>query len=492
LLLLCKSTVSPHEDSRYRRWVLANVLVGQFIAAVDTRAIIISLPTLTIEFQTDVQTLKWTFLAYHLSLVALVLILGRIGDLVGRKKTYALGFAVFTVASLLCGLAASVAQLILFRIIQGVGAAMLIANGRAIISSVFPAAERGKALGLTSTGFHLGFLTGPSVGGFLIDSFGWRWIFFLNVPIGILGTLLAWKILKESVAQTSALKLDLKGVALLVVILLSLFLGLHWVTELGVEHFRTWSLFLIFVLGLLLLLRVETQNDQPILDLSLFRNRLYTAGNLSLFFVGLGMGALSLFFPFYLQGIRGFSASEMGLILMADSVVIVFASPIGGWLSDRLGSRLLCTTGATLMALAYVAIGMLQSDSPTYQIVLAHALSGLAWAMFNSPNVSAVFSSAGPEKFGQAAGMLMTMFGVGQSVGVVVATLILGLWINRSGMSSTAADGLQAWRSAPGLYLWAFRTVCAFAVAAELGAVVSSAVRPPKQMAVKPEAPQTN
>jgi MFS family permease len=219
----------------------------------------------------------------------------------------------------------------------------------------------------------------------------------------------------------------------------------------------------------------------------MFRDRLFTAGNLSLFLVALGMGAITLFFPFYLQGIRGYSATQMGLILMADSAVIVFCSPIGGWLSDRFGSRLLCTSGAILMTVAYGMIGFLNKTSPIYQIVFPHALSGLAWALFNSPNASAVFTSAGPRKYGQASGILVTMFSVGQALGVVVGTLILELWTSSSGVSGSTEASLDAWRATPDLFLMAFRAVCAFSAVVQIGAAFGSAVRGAPRASVEME-----
>ncbi|MEA2658020.1 MAG: hypothetical protein QOF64_605, partial [Candidatus Binatota bacterium] len=186
------------------------------MVAVDQRVLLVALPTLTGTFGTDLTTVQWTLLIYDLTLIGLVITVGRIGDLFGRKRIYMTGFLVFIFGSALCGLSHSPAQLILFRCLQAIGGAMLTANGRAIVSTVFPPEERGKALGYTSVALHTGFLTGPTLGGFLIDTLGWRWIFYINLPVGILGAYLAWKTMEETGGdEKEGAKIDFVGAFLL-------------------------------------------------------------------------------------------------------------------------------------------------------------------------------------------------------------------------------------------------------------------------------------
>src|ERR1051325_9547681 len=196
--------------------VLLNVCVGQFIVGLDQRALLVALPTLTHTFNTSLTTIQWVLLIYDLTLIGLVITVGRLGDLFGRRRIYATGFLVFVIASALCGLSQSAAQIILFRGLQAMGGAMISANGRAIASLVFPASERGKAMGFASTAFHIGFLTGPTLGGFLIDSVGWRWIFYVNLPIGLWGAYLTWKLLAESREESAGASVDFPGAFLLI------------------------------------------------------------------------------------------------------------------------------------------------------------------------------------------------------------------------------------------------------------------------------------
>jgi len=193
------------DDAKKTRWtlrlILLNVCIGQTVVGLDQRAITVALPTLTDTFHTAFTTVQWVVLVYDLILIGLIITMGRLGDLFGRRRFYSVGFLVFIAASALCGISQTVGQMIFFRAIQAIGGSMIAANGRAIVSVALPREERGRALGLTSTAFHIGFLTGPSLGGFLIDTVGWRWIFYINLPMALWGAYLAWKIIPETKAE---------------------------------------------------------------------------------------------------------------------------------------------------------------------------------------------------------------------------------------------------------------------------------------------------
>ncbi|MGH7928008.1 MAG: MFS transporter, partial [Candidatus Binatia bacterium] len=202
-------------DRRKSNLILLNVCIGQAIVGLDQRALLVALPTLTEYFHTAFTTIRWTILSYDLVLIGLVITMGRLGDLFGRRRFYTAGFIIFVAGSALCIFSQSPAQLIFFRILQAIGGSMISANGRAIASITVPRAERGKALGLTSTAFHVGFLSGPTLGGFMIDTIGWRWIFSLNIPIGIWGAWLAWKLLAETRDEERRSSIDVTGAFLL-------------------------------------------------------------------------------------------------------------------------------------------------------------------------------------------------------------------------------------------------------------------------------------
>ncbi len=273
-------------SSRSTRWtlrlILLNVCIGQAIVGLDQRALLVALPTLTKSFHTAFTNIQWTILIYDLILIGLVITMGRLGDLFGRRRFYSLGFLLFVIGSALCGIAQSAAQLILYRALQAIGGSMISANGRAIASVAFPHEERGKALGFASMAFHIGFLTGPSLGGFLIDTVGWRWIFYINVPIGIWGAYLAWKIIAETRAEEEKVAVDFLGAGFLLLANCLFIYAVDQLPRLGWRHPTVAVLLLLSMIALALLVFTETRAQIPILIVSLFRNRLFTAGILSL------------------------------------------------------------------------------------------------------------------------------------------------------------------------------------------------------------------
>ena len=208
------SSIAQGTSRRTSQLILLSVCIGQTIVGLDQRAITVALPTLTTTFHTAFTTIQWTILVYDLVLIGLIITMGRLGDIYGRRRFYTLGFVIFVSASALCGLSQTTGQLIFFRAVQALGGSMIAANGRAIVSVNLPPAERGRALGLTSTAFHIGFLTGPALGGFLIDTIGWRWIFYINMPFSLCGAYLAWKVVPETRMSEKA-AVDIPGALLL-------------------------------------------------------------------------------------------------------------------------------------------------------------------------------------------------------------------------------------------------------------------------------------
>lgn len=463
------------------RLVLFSVCLGLFMTALNQRALLVSLPTLTRLFQTDLSTIQWTLLAYDLTLIGLVLTLGRLGDLFGRKRIYASGYLLFVLGSILCGLSQSPAQLIAFRILQGIGGSMLLANGRAILALIFPAEQRGKALGFASMAFHVGFLTGPTLGGFIIDTIGWRWNFFFNIPFGLLGAYLAWKILAEAETQKRRFRIDLQGAFLLLVTNTSFLYAMNRLSHVGLGHPVVLSSILVSAVALVSFIWTERRAETPILSLSLFRSRLFSAANLSLFFITSTQSAISFLMPFYLQIIMGFTPTQMGWIIIANSVVVVIVAPLAGELSDRLGSRLLCTLGAALIVTGQYFIASLTLDSTAIRIILPLALSGLGWAVFNSPNQSAIMGSVPKDKVGAASGMSVTTARVGGATGTALSATLFTHGLASAGLSQTEIESPQAWGASPDIFSQTFSSTVHIINLATLMAVFFSAVRGKKK-----------
>src|SRR6185295_11380898 len=234
-------------QARHSRLILYQVSLGLVLVAINHRAIQVALPTLTHVFRADLSFIQWILLVYDLAVIGLVLTLGRLGDLFGRKWIYIAGFLLFALSSALCGLAQTSAQLIAFRVLQGVGGAIILANGRALVSINSLPSERGKALGLTSTAYHVGYMAGPTLGGFIIDAIGWRWIFFMTLPIGLACAYFAWRVLKEREKNESDIKVDWLGAVYLLLTNICFVYALNQLPHLGLGHP---VVFLFFIVSL--------------------------------------------------------------------------------------------------------------------------------------------------------------------------------------------------------------------------------------------------
>ena len=461
--------------------MLLNVCVGQFIVGLDQRALLVALPTLTHTFNSSLTTIQWVLLIYDLTLIGLVITVGRLGDLFGRRRIYAAGFLLFVLSSALCGTSQSAGQIIVFRALQAMGGAMITANGRAIASIVLPANERGKAMGLTSMAFHTGFLTGPTLGGFLIDTIGWRWIFYVNLPIGIWGAYLAWRLLEESKSELKGVTVDFPG-AILLMMTNSLFIyAMNQLPHVGWENSTFLKTIGLSVIALALFVFVELRSRLPILSFSLFRSRLFTASMLSLFFITSTQSAISFLMPFYLQNILHFSPSQMGWIIIANSVVIVVVAPIAGWLSDRLGSRLLCTVGSIVIVIGQFFIASLGLDSSIPRIVFPLILIGLGWAVFNSPNQSAILGSVPRDKVGTASGMNTTVARSGGAMGVAISATLFTYGLTVAGLSPLQIESPQSWGSSPEIFMRSFTHTVHSINFFTLLSVFFSAVRGPRK-----------
>lgn len=469
------------EQKSHARLVLYQVSLGLALVAINHRAIQIALPTLAHVFQANLSFIQWVLLVYDLAVIGLVLTLGRLGDLFGRKWIYILGFLLFVASSALCGLAYSSGQLITFRVLQGIGGALILANGRALVTINSPASERGKALGITSTAYHVGYMTGPTLGGFVIDTIGWRWIFFMTLPIGLACAYFAWRVLHEREKSEGAVKVDMAGAAYLLLTNICFVYALNQLPQLGITHPVVFSFFLVSLASLMLFIRTEQKAENPILNLSLFRNRLFSASNLSLFFITSTQSAIGVLLPFYLQNLMAFTPTQMGWIIIGSSVVIILFAPLAGWLSDRFGSRLLCSVGAAIIVGGQYLIASFTLQSSLFQLILPQLLIGLGWALFNSPNQSAIMSAVSRDQVGAASGMTVTTARIGGAIGIALSGAIMTYALTASGLTLQQIESPGSWSAAPGRFLAAFSFTVHFINAFALLAVLFSALRGGRQ-----------
>lgn len=403
------------------------------MATLDLSIVNIALPTLTKELSSDLARVKWVVIIYLLMITCLLLPFGRLSDQKGRKNVFQLGFVVFILGSGLCGFAPNLTGLIISRILQAIGAAMLMANGPAIITQTFPATERGGALGTLAMIVSAGLISGPSLGGLLITTFGWRSIFWVNIPVGIMGTALVQKYVISDPLTRAKVPFDWAGALLQTLLLVSFIIMFDPpnVSVLGSLPFAVsrWvlaggTLFLgaIFI-------KVEYEAKAPLFDLSLLNNRTFWTANLASFLMFVASSSVSILMPFFLEEMLKFPPHKAGTFMTAVPVSILIVAPIAGRLSDRFGSQELSFLGALLGALGLFGMAGvfgegLSGHVSTFGLVVALSTIGVATGLFQSPNNNAIMGSVPVHKLGVASALLATVRNLGLVTGTGLATSI--------------------------------------------------------------------
>jgi EmrB/QacA subfamily drug resistance transporter len=419
-----------------RWWILGAVACGTFMATLDSSIVNIALPTLTKELVSDLTRVKWVVILYLLVITCLLLPFGRLSDQLGRKRVFQSGYLIFTIGSGLCSIAPTLWWLVAARVVQAIGASMLMANGPAIITAAFPGDGRGGALGTLSMVVSAGLISGPSLGGLLISGFGWRSIFLINIPVGLAGFALAQHFLDpdfktEPKPQPRFSSFDWKGAILQSVILLSLIVLFDPPTFSfgGAASMHVSRLFLgIIVLGLILIfIAVESEAIAPLFDLSLMKIRTFWTSNLASLLTFVAFSAVTVLMPFFLEEAMHLPTHATGALMTAVPVTILIVAPISGRLSDKLGGRGLSVAGSLVGALALLAMaggfgaGINEAMS-THMIAMSLAAIGLAIGLFQSPNNNAIMGAVPINKIGVASAFLATIRNLGLVIGTGLAT----------------------------------------------------------------------
>jgi EmrB/QacA subfamily drug resistance transporter len=404
-----------HSD-RYKWWVLSCTSLGMFLATVNSGTLIIALPELERSLHTTLLQLVWVILVYMIVSTVLVLTAGRLSDLFGRKNAYVLGFLIFSLASLGAGFSGSGTQLILWRVLQGIGGAFLFANSAALVTDAFPKKELGLAMGTNTMVAAVGLVIGPVLGGALV-AISWPWVFWFNLPIGLAGAAWGWLVLHDTVKRDEQRGLDLLGTGLYVVGLTGLVLALSkgglsgWSNALVIAGFATAAVLLpLFVV-------LERRGRAPMLDLSLFENRLFAAASAAAFINGLSRFALMFLFVFYFQGPQGQSPIMAGIELAPMAIGMLVFSPIAGVIADRRGSRALAALGMVVTAAGLAGMTMLQAHTSYWWSALWLAIAGIGSGMFMSPNTAAMMGEVPVHRRGVAAGARVML----QNTGAVIS-----------------------------------------------------------------------
>jgi EmrB/QacA subfamily drug resistance transporter len=360
-----------------------------------------------------------------------------LSDLFGQKQIYLLGFLIFTLGSAFCGFSPTISFLIGSRMLQGLGASALMANGSAILTTAYPEEDRGKALGILGSVISAGFLTGPILGGFLVEHLGWRSIFFINLPIGAIGIYLSSKVLEKDGSGEKA-RLDLLGALLIFLFLATLLLSLNRMARGSDPLLWVWLFLLLLALGLFIL--VELRSPSPLVDLKLFRRRLFIS-SLGASFLSFWMSAAHTFvMPFFLQDILEFSPAKAGMFIFPIGLTVMVTAPLGGRFSDRVGVRIPTTLGLTLTALTVFSFTLLKPNANDLDILWRQVVLGIGISLFNPANNSAIIGSLPREKVGLASSFLALSRNLGLVIGVAFAEMVITLSLPASPLEGAKAS----------------------------------------------------
>jgi EmrB/QacA subfamily drug resistance transporter len=443
----------------YKWLALSVTMVGTLMAAIDSSIVVLAFPAMLVDLRADLTSLIWVLMGYSLMTTVSLLTFGRIADLVGRVRMYNLGFVVFTIASVLCGLSTTAPELIVFRLLQGLGGAMLLANSMAIITEAFPPNERGRAMGISAVVWAIGSIAGPLLGGFILAIASWRWVFLVNLPIGIVATGAALLLLRESSSRNQGERFDAVGAGLFSLALVSLLFALNRGIGLGFTSPIILGLFGASVAFGVAFYFWSRAAEHPVLDFKLFRSRLFVAAVSTSTLQTLAIFAVNLLIVYYLEVVQGRSPLNAAFALVPLSIVSSVVSPFGGTISDRMGARRPVAIGLLALAIGLVILSTLQVGSSYVHVVVGLLIMGLGSGLTWAPITSTAMNSAPRNRLGVASATLATWRNTGMVVSYALSLaiaaaavpadaqnqLFLGQAVNLSPVIAAAfVDGMHA------------------------------------------------
>ena len=418
-------------SENYKWWIFSTIAIGTFLSVVDHGSVLVALPSIERHFGTDLPTVQWIVVGYALAISVLILPMGRLGDIIGRKKVYIGGMVIFVIAAALAGASPDLGSLIATKIFQGVGSAMVQSAGIAMVITSFPGSERGKALGTHLSVVGAGAIAGPAIGGLLVSAFDWRSVFFANVPIGVITIVVSMLVLplgKPDPPAEGAIRqrFDWGGAILSGLALLGFLLVVGNGDRLG------WTSGVIFagavatVVSGVLFVWWELRFPTPMLDMRLFQKKLVSFGVAAGWFSFLGSSASRFMIPFYLQRVLELSPREVGLLLIPPAMCMVVLGPISGRLSDRFGWRVLTVGGLTISTVAWVIMAIsLTAFSPKLLIVILMMAQSTGTALFNSPNNSSILSAVDRSQYGVVSALTQLVRNSANVTSIAIATTVV-------------------------------------------------------------------
>src|SRR5436190_6974636 len=454
------------EENR-RWWTLGALSFALFMIMLDNTIVNVALPAIKNDLHIGVSELEWVVTAYALTFAVLLLTGGKLGDLLGRRFIFTIGLVVFTASSLACGLSSSATELIGARAVQGVGSALMMPATLSIITATFAARERGMAIGIWAGVSAMALAIGPLLGGVITEHISWNWIFYVNVPIGLLGVVASIVVVPESKDMSHEQKLDLPGLLTSGIGLLALVYALIEGHQYGWTSARIVGLFVIGGVALAAFVLLEMHQRLPMLDLSLFKSGTFVGANVVAILVTLAMFGIFVFFPIYMQTFRGWSPIQAGAALLPWTLMVVVFAPIAGKLSDRVGSRWLMAGGMTVVATCCLLLSTVTLHSTFWHMLPAFLLGGLGMSFVMTPMSAAAMGAAPVAKAGVASGVLNTFRQVGVALGIAITGAIVA---NRA--AAAAARGA----SPPEAFVHGLTFAMRISAAICFGAAIAAAV----------------
>jgi EmrB/QacA subfamily drug resistance transporter len=441
-----RARIFAEENKKW--WTLGAVSFGLFMIMLDNTIVNVALPSIERSLHMSISSLEWIVTAYALTFAALLITGGKLGDLYGRRKMFIAGLTVFTLASLACGLAPSAGFLIGARAVQGVGAALMNPATLSIITATFPPKERGQAIGIWAGVSALALAIGPLLGGLIVDNINWHWIFYVNVPVGVVGIAVSRFVIKESRDTSHEQSIDLPGLVTSGGALLALSYALIEGNRHGWASAEIISLFAASAVLLAVFIRLELRQRLPMLDLGLFKIGSFAGANIVAMLVSLGMFGVFFFISLYVQNVLGYSPTKAGAIFLPMTILIILVAPIAGKLSDRVGSRWLMGTGMSILGVSLLLYQRIGLHTSFLSLLPQLVLGGIGMALTMSPMTSAAMASVPVDKAGVGSGVLNSFRQVGGSLGIALMGAILLSYEHPTAVKGVAAqqfvNGLHA------------------------------------------------
>ncbi|MBD3168122.1 MAG: DHA2 family efflux MFS transporter permease subunit [candidate division Zixibacteria bacterium] len=418
------------KDYSKKWYILAAVSASALMGTIDASIVNIALPTLSRHFSIDISQISLAVSSYLLVITTFLIVAGRFGDLLGRKMVFISGLAVFTVGSVLCGLSQSFYMLVGARVVQAMGGSMIAGNSSAIITDSFPTNERGKALGLIGTVVAIGLTMGPPLGGFIIEWLGWRFIFFVNIPVGIAAMTVCFKMIPKYGHSDKKSGLDIPGVILLPILLFSLIFAIDNIGEDGL-----WNPYFIVPMAVFLIATIafyihESRAENPLINFELFFRKRFLFSNIAGFLSYFSLIFVILLIPFFNEDLLGLNAADSGKILLPLALVSTIFAPLSGTISDRIGQRVLASAGLAVAAIGLYSLLTLDQFSSAGQVAFRLIIIGSGMGFFSTPNNSAIMGALPYDQRGLASGMLATVRNLGMAIGVAIGASLFSIWKN--------------------------------------------------------------